>query len=156
MLVLRSFAPCLFLAGLVACSGESAPEAPPAPSVTEPAAPAAPATTEAPAAPAAPAGDEAALATFKAQIEVCNEWNVKVGNSAPGQKSFDGGPNDPTRTLKVAELTADKAVIEDADGNRLVLDLATKTVANAVGATEPLPMRYSFCPPEIFLGPSHD
>lgn len=144
----------MLIAALVACSGESTPEAPPA----APPAPAPAAAVEpAPAAPvAAPPADDAVIALFKAQIEACNEWNVKVGNSAPGEKSFDGGANDPTRTLTVAEQTADKAVIVDAEGNRLVLDLTTKTVSNAAGATEPLPMRYSFCPSEIFLGPSHD
>lgn len=154
------FAPRLFVAGglvafLVACSGEAAPEAPPAaPPAAIEAAPAAPAAPVA--APAAPAADDAVLAVFKAQIDACNEWNVKVGNRASGEKAFDGGPNDPTRTLSVAERAGDKAVIVDADGNRLLLDLPTKTIANAAGAAEPLPIQYSFCPSEIFLGPSHD
>ncbi|MEQ1503638.1 MAG: hypothetical protein ABMB14_15475, partial [Myxococcota bacterium] len=93
-------------------------------------------------------------AFFRAQIQACNKWSRKVGNTAPGEKAFDGGPNDPTRTITVVEHAGQQAVIQDADGARLRLDLAAKTVAAADGG--PLPTRYQFCPSEVFVGPGGD
>lgn len=134
------------LAAAVACTGGAA-EVPAA-------APAASPTATAPV--AAPTDDDA-LAFFRAQIDACNAWNAKVGNTAPGAKAFDGSPSDPTRSLKVVERpSAGRYVIEDADGSRVLVDLNTHLVQSPDGAGVPLPIRYTFCPPEVFVGPSGD
>jgi hypothetical protein len=135
---------------LVACSGEPASVAVPDPVVAPPAVPA-------PAGEPIPPADDEFVATFRTLIDACNAWNVQVGNKAAGELSFDGGANDPTRTLKVVERRGTTAaVLEDADGGRLVIDLLAKTVSAADGATVPLPIRYTFCPHETFLGPAVD
>lgn len=101
--------------------------------------------------------DDELTAFFRKQIEVCNDWNVTVGNRPAGEKAFDGGSNDPSRSLAVVENKGDgTGLLQDADGNQLRVDVGAKTITAAAGPTEMLPTLYQFCPAEIFVGPSGD
>lgn len=134
----------------------------PAPAPTPPPAPkpvAAPAPTTMPAPVPAPAAsnadDQAALAFFREQIEACNAWNVKVGNSKPGEKYFDGTAKDPSRAVKIVGRPAPRqALIQDADGTQLLVDLALSRITSPKGPKSELPVRYRACPEKIFVGTS--
>ena len=155
------------LGGAAACKGK--PDAAKAPAASPAAAPVAIAAATAPSAtspstqpaavpqplPMAAAPDLAALAFFRAQIEACNAWNVKVGNTKPGEKFFDGTDNDPTRKVKVVERPAPgRFVVEDADGTRLLIDLAGQRITATKGPGAALPVRYKFCSEKVFVGTS--
>ncbi len=121
------------------------------------------AASPAPATPSASGGDgtatddAAALAFFQAQIERCNQLAVEVGNSAPGEKFFDGGDNDPTVKVDIVERPgAGKVVIADRDGARLLIDVTAKTISDPAGAGTPVAVRYQTCQPEVFVGPAQD
>ena len=111
----------------------------------------------APASAPANAGSADPQVVFRELIQACNTWNQQVGNRAPGELSFDGGPTDPSRAItEISRPSPGKVLLQDAEGSRLLLDLAARTVSAEAGDTVPLPIRYSYCPSEIFLGPHHD
>lgn len=142
----RSSLAVTLLAITVGCTGEAtptAPTAPPEPAVT----PAADPT----------AGDADALLFFHAQIDACNAWNVQVGNSEPGEKKFDGTASDPTVNARIVDRPAPgRYIVEDGEGSRLALDLTAHQIASPDGPGVALPIRYTFCPTEVFVGPAAD
>ena len=126
-----------------------APASAPAP-IAPVAAPAA-----APAPVAANVADAPALAFFRAQIEACNAWSVKVGNTKAGEKYFDGTAKDPSRQVKVVERPApNRIIVQDADGTRLLIDLAHNRITSPKGPRSEMPVRYRSCPEKIFVGSS--
>lgn len=110
---------------------------------------------EAPApAPPKPAPPDAMVqAFFKSQIAACNAYQVKVGNVAAGESYFDGSTDDPSRSLTVVkDLGAQRYLTQDAEGQRLIIDLPKKQITGPSGPTGAMPRAYSFCPHEVWVG----
>lgn len=113
-----------------------------------------PTATTANPAPNAAEDPDAVVKTFwKKQIDACNAYNEKVGNTTPPEKYFKGDGDDPSRSITVQKRMGPNVfLLEDAGGNRLLADVGSAKITGPGGATGALPTMYSFCDPKVWLG----
>lgn len=104
-------------------------------------------------APAPAAPDAAVTAFFRGQIAACNAHQIRVGNAAAGESFFDGSAQDPSRSLTVIKnLGAQRFLVQDAGGTRLIVDLARQQITGPTGPTGEVPRPYTFCPHQVWVG----
>jgi hypothetical protein len=91
--------------------------------------------------------DPLGLAAFYLDaIERCNTWSHEVGNGG-----LDMSSDGPTASIEIIGPAGgeERWIVADAAGSRLLLDLAQGVVEGADGE---LPILYTFCPEDLFLG----
>lgn len=111
------------------------------------------ATTASPAPNAAEDPDAVVKTFWKQQIDACNAYQEKVGNTTPPDKYFPGDAHDPSRSVTVQKRMGPNVfLIEDAGGTRLLADVGSGKITGPGGATGAMPRPYSFCDPKIWLG----
>jgi hypothetical protein len=99
-------------------------------------------------------GDSAKVRAFWTQeIQACNAYQIKVGNSKPGEKKFDGSSSDPSRSIKIVKkMPGNKYQINDAAGTSLIVDMNKKQFTSLQGPGGPVPRPYTFCDSKVWVG----